>query len=221
MDIILSNKDIEWINTQYPNLTIDILDKNISGDISFKRDYEGYELSDTYSIKIFLENNTTSILPKVISTSEKIIDISKQYNIELDDLHINNDGSFCLVIEDREEELFEDGFTIQEFFQNSLEPFLFQLSYYEKEGKFPWGEYAHGRLGYIERYAENGISLDKLLCFFDKKEIISLVLKNRQSNCLCGSCKKMRKCHPLIYRGIQKIRSLGGVNIKLKKDKKI
>jgi len=207
MDIILSNKDIEWINTQYPNLTVDILNKNISGDISFKRDYEGYELADTYSIRIFLKNNTTSILPKVISTSEKIRDIAKKYDIALDDLHINDDGSFCLVIGDREEELFKNGFTIKEFLQNSLEPFLFQMSYYEREGKFPWGEYAHGKLGYIERYAENGISVDKLLSFFDKREIISLVLKTRQSTCLCGSRKKMRKCHPLIYRGIQKIRS--------------
>ncbi|HFU76852.1 MAG TPA: hypothetical protein ENK66_11475 [Arcobacter sp.] len=206
MDIILSNEDIEWINTQYPNLTVDILNKNISGDISFKRDYEKYEISDTYSIRISLEKKGISILPKVISISDKIRDIAKKYNIDLDDLHINSDGSFCLVIDDREEELFENGFTIKEFFQNSLEPFLFQMSYYEREGKFPWGEYAHGRLGYIELYAENGISLDKLLSFFDKREIISLVLKTRQSDCLCGSGKKMRKCHPLIFKGIQKIR---------------
>ena len=83
------------------------------------------------------------------------------------------------------------------------------MSYYEKEGQFPWGEYAHGKLGYIERYAENGISLDKLLSFFDKREIISLVLKTRQSTCLCESGEKMRLCHPLIFRGIQKMKKVG------------
>jgi hypothetical protein len=208
MDIILSKKDIEWIKTHYPNLKIDILDKSIFGDISFKRHYEEYEIEDTYSIKIFLKTKGRSILPKVIATSHKIRDIAKKYNIKLDDLHINNDSSFCLTIEDKEKELFKNGFTIEEFFDKSLEPFLFQMSYYDKEGKFPWGEYAHGRLGYIERFAENAISLDKLLRFFEKKEIVSLVLKNRQSYCLCGSGKKMRKCHPLIFKGIEKIKGI-------------
>ena len=207
MDIILNNGDIEWIHTQYPNLTVDILNKNISGDISFKRDYEGYEISDTYSIRIYLEKKGLSILPKVISISNKIRNIAKKYNMKLDDLHINTDGSFCLAIQDKEEQSFQNGFTIQEFFNNILEPFLFQMSYFDRKGKFPWGEYAHGRLGYIELYAENEVSLDKVLSFFDNREITSLVLKNRQSECLCGSGKKMRKCHPLIYRGIMKIKT--------------
>jgi len=206
MDIILSQEDIEWIKTQYPKLSVDIFNKDISGDISFIRNYNGYEISDSYSIRILLESKDGSILPKVIATSDKIRDIVKKYNIELDDLHINRDGSFCLVIQEKEEELFENGFSIQEFFRKSLEPFLFQMSYYDREGKFPWGEYAHGKLGYIELYAENGILLDKLLKFFEKKEIVSLVLKNRQSYCLCGSGKKMRKCHPMIYKGVMKMK---------------
>ena len=202
----MTSKDIEWINTQYPELNIDIINHKIEGNISFKIDYQGYRISDSYQIKIDLNQFDVHQLPKVFEISKKIENIAKKHNVSTDDLHINPDKSFCIFIEGREKDIFENEFTWQEFFLNGIEKFLFQMSYYQQEGHLPWGEYAHGRLGYIELYAENEINLDKLLNAFDKKEIISLMLKNRQSNCLCGSKQKMRKCHPMIYKGISKIK---------------
>jgi len=203
---LLTTKDIEWINNQYPKLNIDIINNKIEGNISFKIDYKGYRITDTYHIRIELSQSDFIKVPKVFEVSTKIDSIVKKYNISTDDLHINPDKSFCIFIEGREKDIFKNIFTWEEFFQNGIEKFLFQMSYYDKEGKLPWGEYAHGRLGHIELYAENAMSLDKLLYFFEKKEIISLVLKNRQSYCLCGSGKKMRKCHPMIYKGVMKMK---------------
>jgi hypothetical protein len=204
--VLLTTKDIEWINTQYPELNIDIINNKIEGNISFKIDYKGYRIADTYQIRIDLNQLDVIKAPKVFEVSSKIDNIVKKYNISTDDLHINSDKSFCIFIEGKEKDIFKNIFTWQEFFHNGIEKFLFQMSYYNKEGKLPWGEYAHGRLGYIELYAENGISLDKLLKSFEKNEIISLVLKNRQSDCLCGSGIKMGKCHPLIFKGISKMK---------------
>lgn len=206
MEIILSQEDTQWINTRYPSLTIDLVLKDITGDIDFIRSYEGYAISDSYTIKIDLKTSGTSILPKVYEVSDKIICIAKRYQKNLEDLHINTDGSFCLSIQDREYELFEDKFTIQEFMQKAVEPFLFQMSYFDREGKFPWGEYAHGYLGYLELYAEGKINLDRLIDVMDKKEIMYTLLKNRQSLCLCGSGKKLRTCHPLVFRAINKMK---------------
>jgi len=208
----LTAKDVEWINTQYPELDIDIINNKIEGNISFKIEYQGYRISDTYQIKIVLNQFDVHQLPKVFEISQKIENIAKKYNVSTDELHINSDKSFCIFIEGREKDIFENKFTWQEFFLNGIEKFLFQMSYYVQEGRLPWGEYAHGRLGYIELYAEDDISLDKLLNIFDKKEIISLILTNRQSNCLCGSGGKMRKCHPIIYKGISKIKFQTNLN---------
>lgn len=206
MGIILSPEDIEWLNTQYPKLKINQLEKVITGEIDFTRSYEGYEISDSYAVKISLTTSGASMLPKVYEVSDKIADMANRYKMKLIDLHINLDGSFCLAIQDREHELFTDGFNFQEFMPKALEPFLFQMSYFGKEGKFPWGEYAHGYLGHLELYAEGGITTTRLLELLDKQELIQALLTNRQSTCLCGRGKKLRKCHPLIFRGITKLK---------------
>ena len=206
MDIILSQEDTEWINTKYPRLKIDPVSKNMIGDINFTRSYESYEVSDSYTIKIALKTSGTSMLPKVYEVSDKIMNTAIRHEKDMEDLHINTDGSFCLSIQDREDEFFEDKFTIQEFMQKAIEPFLFQMSYFDREGKFPWGEYAHGYLGYLELYAEGKINLDRLIDVMHKKEIIQILLKNRQSSCLCGSGKKLRICHPVVFRAVNKIK---------------
>ena len=51
------------------------------------------------------------------------------------------------------------------------------------------------------------MSIDIVLSSLHKKEIITLILRNRKRYCLCDGEKKMRKCHPLIYRGIMKIKT--------------
>lgn len=206
MDIILSKKDIEYLYTQYPKLQLDLQKNIITGDIDFTRSYAGHKISDSYTIKISLITSGSSILPRVYEISNKIVNITKRHKMKLIDLHINTDGSFCLAIQDREHELFADQFTLQEFMQKSLEPFLFQMSYFDREGKFPWGEYAHGNLGYFELYAEGEINAERLLEILDKKELIQALLTNRQSPCMCGSGKKLRKCHPLIFRAINQIK---------------
>lgn len=206
MDIKLSPEDAEWLKAQYPKLKIDQIAQIISGEVDFTRSYEGYEISDSYTVKVLLKNSGGSILPKVYEVSDKIADIAKRHEKKLIDLHINTDGSFCLAIQDKEHELFTDGFTIQEFMLKALEPFLFQMSYFDRQGKFPWGEYAHGFHGHLELYAEGGIDTERLLEILSKKELCQALLTNRQSLCLCGSGEKLRKCHSLVFRGIAKLK---------------
>jgi len=165
------------------------INNKIEGNISFKIDYEGYKISDSYQIRIDLNQVDKIKVPKVFEVSHKIDNIAKKYNISIDDLHINPDKSFCIFIEGREKDIFENIFTWKEFFYNGIEKFLFQMSYYDKNGKLPWGEYAHGYLGYIELYAEAKINIEELIKRLSKTEIIQIYMTNRQSNCLCGSKK--------------------------------
>lgn len=207
MAFLLKQTDIEWLKSQYSCLHIDFIKNNIQGDISFKINYEGYRASDTYSIMVDLNKLDGFGLPKVYEESGKIYEIAKKYSIGIDGLHINPDGSFCMVIPGKEKDIFENGFTIQEFFQNGIEKFLFQMSYYEKNGKLPWGEYAHGYLGHIELYAEGEICFQEILNRITKIELFQVLLTNRQSKCLCGSGKKLRQCHKTIFKGIGKMKN--------------
>jgi len=202
----LTKEDIEWIQSRYPELKISQDGKYIEGDLSFSRGYKGYHISDSYIVRVSLSIESGTILPKVYEMSNKIVEIVKAKAKDMSDLHINPDKSFCLCIPEREEELFENGFTVKEFFINSVEQFLFQISYYDQRGYFPWGEYAHGYLGHLETFAEGKIDIEQLILLLEKYEILMLMNTNRQSLCLCGSGKKLRSCHPLIFKGINKIK---------------
>jgi hypothetical protein len=201
----LSQNDIRWVEDEYFELNFNSKKNTIEGEIYFSRKYNDVEIEDKYSIKIDL--NSGYILPRVFEISDKIMSTSKKYSVELSELHINPDKSFCLAIKPREHELFEKEFTIKEFFKNALEPFLFQMSFYDKYGKLPWGEYAHGNFGYYELYLEGKISLSKLeayLGFNFKKDIVCRI--NRQSLCFCGSKKLFRKCHSNIFKLNQRVK---------------
>lgn len=209
MDIMLNKKDTEWISTQYPGLKIDIETKEIFGDIYLNRSYNGTTLTNIFTIKIILKFLPNMLLPKVYETSGKLQSIAKVLNVaKIEDIHVNSDNSLCLAIYGREQECFSEGFAIIEFFENCLEPYLFWISYYEKFGKPPWKEYAHGSLGYLELYAEDRLTFSKIQQKIPLKEFSKYLyhydfLNNK---CLCGKNMSMNKCHYDIYRGLKKFK---------------
>lgn len=207
MAIQLTQADIDWVSDRYPNIEYAPDRHEFHGEIYFKRKHEDVSIADAYSVRVsFNELDSYTELPKVFCKTDKIEKIAETHQVALEDLHINPDGSFCLTMEGEENKYFENGFTIQEFFKNSLEEFLFQMSYFAKHGSFPWGEYAHGYLGYLEKYASGSMTLQELFERLHKEEIAIALLTNRQSKCLCGRGKKMRKCHPLVFKGINKMK---------------
>ena len=207
MAIKLSKEDIDWVLDRYPNMEYDRLNNQLFGELPFRREYQGTLIADAYTVRVFLNHlDKHTKLPKVICESNKIGKIAKKYKIDIDDLHINPDGTFCLAIEGEEKNFFKNEFTIQEFFINAIEGFLFQISYFNQYGSLPWGEYAHGYLGYIEKFASGTISIQELFSRLTKEELAKALITNRQSKCLCGKGKKMRHCHPLVFQGISKMK---------------
>jgi len=207
MAIQLTRADIDWVSDRYPNMEYAPDRNEFHGEIYFKRKHEDISIADAYSVRVsFNELDSYTGLPKVFCKTDKIEKIAEAHQVTLEDLHINPDGSFCLTMEGEENKYFKNGFTTQEFFKNSLEGFLFQMSYFVKHGSFPWGEYAHGYLGYLEKYASGSMTLQELFDRLSKHEIAKVLLTNRQSKCLCGKGKKLRKCHPLIFKGINKMK---------------
>lgn len=206
---MLSLKDTEWITTQYSGLKIDIENKCIVGDIFLNRSYNEITLTNIFSIVIMLEILPNMILPKVYETSDKLEDIAKKHNLSnIEELHVNSDDSLCLAIYGREKECFSDKFTIKEFFENCLDPYLYWITYYDKYAKPPWKEYAHGSLGYIELYAENRLSFVEIRQKIPLKEFSKYLyhydfLNNK---CLCGKNISMSKCHYDIYCGLKKFK---------------
>lgn len=206
MEIILSEDDINYISEKYPKLKI--YDNYILWEISFWLNYEWFIISDTYSIKILLESRDFSFIPKVIELAWRIEDIAKKYNKELEDVHINNDNTLCLIADVEEIVYFQDWkFNAPVFFESILEPFLYGMTFFEKKGIFPFWERAHWILGLLEMYSEWKITLENLF----KRDQTKLIEKNMNikwhHTCLCGSWKNIRSCHPDILKAFYKIRS--------------
>ena len=146
-------------------------------------------------------------MPLVKEVGGKIANLSKKLDCNLIDLHVNvSDGTLCLTIDKREDEYFSNGFEIREFVKNLLEPFLYWISHLDKYGKAPWGEYAHGNLGYLELYAEGKININELKDIFTDKELIKFKNMQGHHHCPCESKIKLKYCHKLIYNAAYKLK---------------
>ena len=207
MDFKLSRKDVEWLATQHPGLNTKRDKKFIEGDIFVERSYNGVLLSGTFSIKIELKHRPNTILPKVYIVSKKLKNIAIKLNINMLDIHVNHDQSICMVISEKEHECFKEGFTIEDFFENCIEPYFYWVMHYDKFEAKPWGEYAHREFGFFEMHAEEELSYEKLVSKFDLYKLHKFLATEVNGKCFCGSTKPMQECHYGVYKGLQKIQA--------------
>lgn len=209
--IPLQINDLKWIRTNYPQLKYDVLQNQneFTGNVEFNMIYKDIPIHDQFKLLISLIPNKNSMLPTVKEIGGRIQNIATQLKIPKIDLHINkNDDSFCLCIYEKEKEFFPNGFSFQTFFEKILNPTLYWLSYYEKYHIPPWETYAHGLYGYLELYGEDGVSYKKLKQYDDenKKDLFTIINMKDHHLCLCGSNKKMKNCHPLLLKAINKLK---------------
>ena len=137
----------------------------------------------------------------------KIKKISKELELPAVDLHINNDGTICLCIYEKEKNYFPNSFSVKVFFEEILEPYLYWVSFYRKYKKPPWERYAHFELGHLELYAENGILINDLKKRISMENLLDYKKYKGHHLCPCGSGKKLRNCHKLLYNSIYKLKN--------------
>jgi len=180
----------------------------------------GEVISDEYDIEILCSKNY--YLPRVREIGGRLEEVRKKRSIEdLSDLHISSEeGWVCLCSVLEEEDKFPQGSSAQDFFYKLLIPFFYGQSYFAKHGHFPWGEYSHGVLGIIESYFDlskgqnNGLTkrcLEEISRYKNKQTYYTLLRKKDfikgHWNCLCGSFKKFRDCHPKALQGLITLKS--------------
>lgn len=202
MVITLLKKDFNWLEENHSGLKFDILKNQINGTIFFSRIFKGISISDTYNISIGLNPKAESMLPTVKETGGRIRCTANEVRRKLVDMHVNEDGTLCLCIYEKESEYFPDGFDLVVFFDQLLEPYLFWVSHIEKYHQPPWDEYAHGRLGYLELFAGGEIDLIRLNEIIPKEEIENYKKMKGHSPCPCNSGRKLRSCHTRIYNAV-------------------
>jgi len=208
MVIRLAQDDVNWLNKKYPKLKFYEEKEVIQGELYFNREYKGIAIEDSYFLEIKLQSKKNSILPQVKEAGGKVKKISEELLKPLIDLHINQqDGTLCLCIHKKEKEYFPNGFKIDIFFEQILEPGLYWISYTYKYKVPPWEEYAHGNLGYLELYAEDDMDLEELREYIPEEKLRAIKKLKGHRKCLCESGKNLRDCHKLIYNAIYKLKN--------------
>lgn len=170
----------------------------ITGVLSFKETYKGYEIEDSFKITVWWPYNFPKDLPKIFECGERI-----PHDVDFH-VNVNDNNSLCLTTRRAEKELLINTPTFENYIINLVIPFLYASVYKIKNGYYPWGEQKHEGMGLLEDY----------MAFFhlsDEQKTKSFLLqlvshKNMKGHhlCPCGSGKKFRNCHAPLYWKLNK-----------------
>jgi len=209
---LLSNSDKEWLLIKHPEL--EISGNKISGLLRFY-DYQikSEPFTDTY--EIYVSFSKRGRFPVVIETGDRIEKIP--------DRHINGDGTTCICGPIGKRTYEQNNPTIEKFFSEYLVPYFASQTYYEKYGKWPFGELSHGVLGVLEDINEHWpAALESEFLIFAlqqvstqcrkteiellKKMIVEKAKIKAHKNCLCSSGCRFSECHGQAFDAIYKLR---------------
>lgn len=171
----------------YNGLSIEkVLDAEIilGGHILINRTALDYQLYKKYQIRIIIPLNS-DILPYVI-------DIGNQVDKNYSHRYVN--GQLCLETDSAIRIYFINGFNLEIWLRDFVEPYYFSYEYYQRYGVFPFGERAHGISGILQTYGEYFNELDQVKVF----KLMKFIQFGRYRGhlpCPCGSGRKTRSCH--------------------------
>ena len=194
----MSENEIIWLKSEFPNLQYDVKSRNITGELDFSATYDTKSgrivlgklsentdslIQDAFDVEICLDNLDGKGWPKVYDVGGRRYTIAKKCNIPIIDLHFyTDDDACCLGLKSRDNRTFH----IKEFIHELVIPFFYRLSYTEKFGidacrNNLWGEYSHGIEGIREHEAE--------ILYYAQHSV------GRNALCPCKSSRKFKYCH--------------------------
>jgi hypothetical protein len=227
----IKSEEVAWLAENYPRLIFDRKLNIISGFLDFGavycpdtnscrvypfvvgRESDNNLIYDSFKIKIAFIYSRKSELPSVYETGGRI----KQGA----DRHCNDDKSFCLcsrLIEKR----FLNPFCLRKFIADLVVPFFYAQRYFDKNGQWPWGEFGHYDIGLIESFAEYYSELteiEKINATGSIRHSLALDYLRKQKTskdvkCICGSGKRMRRCHKSVLTGLRLMQKYFDINDK-------
>ena len=195
----LGNAGLDWLASNFPELTYLPEARVIVGELSFCAAYDKNAgqlqlgdstdrrslrafLCDAFKVRIDLNRVEDNGWPEVKETGGRCFDIAGQNQCEMIDLHLFTNGACCLGLRCASER----NLTLERFMCELVVPFFYRLSYTDHYGLTAardnlWGEYSHGDAG-IQEY---------------QSEILRIATSNPSRNrpCPCGSGSKYKRCH--------------------------
>jgi hypothetical protein len=146
-------------------------------------------IEDNYSIELRIPRSYPSRgIPRVFEKANRIPS----------DYHHLADGSLCLGAPTRLRLIALRTPTVGEFIRHAVIPYFYARSYWERYGRMPFGELAHGNLG-IARDLVAMLHMPQETRVDELLQVMSM--RRRHANkrrCPCGRAIRLGKCHNVI-----------------------
>lgn len=141
---------------------------------------------DAYDVRVDIHSQFPWVEPIVRETSGRIP--------HHPDYHVNHDGSCCVTVWEHWLASVKDH-SFTSFMNGPLHQFFLGQVHFEKTGKWPFGEYAHGEEGLREAYAEVLGTPNKKKDILYHLRLLSQDWPKGHWLCPCGSGQPLRYCH--------------------------
>ena len=147
----LTHSEQTWLKENYPELSYDSTNHILNGKVSFSAQYGDLPvIKDKYAIKVdFSQMKDRYDFPCVYNTDHRILDAAKRKRKPYIDFHIGIDGKLCMILSCKLQQVYPNGFNIQDF-MNHLCNHLYWVSFYELYDKEPWPGEKHGDEAWFE-----------------------------------------------------------------------
>jgi len=200
----------------------------IEGIFDLHAVFAGEARTDAFAVRI-VPSNDPGELPSLTETGGRTVAIAAKHGVEdLADLHCNPGGTACLCVKQDEPNRFPKGAGLAHFIEGLAVPYLFGLSHFDDNGKWPWPDYSHGVLGIAEYYGEAG-GLPSLQCVTETLNLLRQASSWREFSrqirkpsamrrCVCGSRKPISRCHKGVWLAVQKLnRDIHGLALDMRR----
>ena len=222
---MITEIETQWIAEYCPTLNINQEFSEVSGLLEFRAIYNasdgftwlldqkqsssGEILTNTYEIVITKPENSEELPLLKIEDDDSLVTINRHFNLN---------GTACLCGPVEKRNFISSGFSFVKYLERLVIPFLYEQTYYDKYGKWPWGEYGHGAIGIFQSLINSEEAKEDIeVCLKDLRKDkywnrIRAILSGRErvtesSKCFCSSQEQIRSCHPWILFAIMKLRN--------------
>ena len=156
----------------------------VSGALGFSVTHEGQTVETEYAVEIVIPKGYPEAVPGVLETGGRTPG----------DFHKLADGSLCLGAPLEVQVSFAQNPTLLGFVERQVIPYLFSHAWWERSGKMPFGERAHGTAGILQSYQEQ-LGTNDVVTVLNLLRILADDSYHGHTLCPCGSGSKLRHCH--------------------------
>ena len=232
---MISETEAKWLEENLPTLFIGTDRKVVSGELKFTAAYDLSSNQFTWLIHpgqtargvILMGTYNVSIKQGKSPTAVPMLQVEDEHIEKSTDRHFYASGTACLCgpVEDIYEFMASE-FSFIKYLERLVIPFLYEQSYYDKHGKWPWGEYAHGAAGIFKSYARSGKTREHIEACINKLRSdtnwprIRNVLSGKEkvtetSKCFCTKPGQIRRCHGAAWFAIARLRAAIEIKVSL------